>query len=86
MTAGALGLAFAVPGKSVPVDPDGEFPSEERRRRAAHTLRAHMLSLRSALWRRRRRAESSNNPLVPGAVNRQTSTAKPGYLYDEGTS
>jgi hypothetical protein len=28
------------------VDPDGELPSEERRRRAEHALRAHMLRLR----------------------------------------
>ena len=28
------------------VDPDGKLPPEERRRRAEHALRAHMLSLR----------------------------------------
>ena len=28
------------------VDPDGKLPPEERRRRAEHALRAHMLRLR----------------------------------------
>jgi hypothetical protein len=36
------------------VDPDGKLPPEERRRRAEHVLRAHMLRLRKRALASRR--------------------------------
>jgi hypothetical protein len=36
------------------VDPDGKLPPEERRRRAEHALRAHMLRLRKRALTARR--------------------------------
>jgi hypothetical protein len=35
------------------VDPDGKLPPDERRRRAEHALRAHMLRLRKRATTRR---------------------------------
>lgn len=36
------------------VDPDGELPIDERRRRAEHALRAHMLRLRKRVGNARK--------------------------------